>query len=84
MYPTDTPVCRTLILGAHYPVLKNLLCLYYLYTEEQYKQSLHNVAPRMTYSEYVFVTSVIQHAKRMRRIAICSLTGCNIFLYIMP
>jgi hypothetical protein len=33
----------------------------------------------ITHSEWVCVALVIQHAKRMRRIAICGLSGCTIF-----
>jgi len=35
----------------------------------------------ITYSEFVFVALVIQHAMRMGCIAICSLQGCTIFFY---
>jgi hypothetical protein len=37
----------------------------------------------ITYSECVSVALVIQHAKRMRHFAICYLSGCTIFFYIM-
>jgi hypothetical protein len=33
----------------------------------------------ITYREFVFVALGIQHAKRMRRIIICSLSGSTIF-----
>ena len=33
----------------------------------------------ITYYERVFVALVIQHAKRMRRIFVCGLSGCTIF-----
>jgi hypothetical protein len=37
----------------------------------------------ITYSDCVFVASVIQHKKRMRHIVICSLSGSTIFLHII-
>jgi hypothetical protein len=36
----------------------------------------------ITYSECVFVALCVQHAKHMRRITICYLSDCTIFLYI--
>jgi hypothetical protein len=36
----------------------------------------------ITYSEYVFVALFIQHAMRMRHIAICGLPRSTIFLHI--
>jgi hypothetical protein len=36
----------------------------------------------ITYSECVFVALVIQHAMRIRQIAICGLSGCTVFFYI--
>jgi hypothetical protein len=32
----------------------------------------------------LFVALVIRHARRMRRIVICSLYGCKIFFYVIP
>ena len=37
----------------------------------------------ITYYERVFVALVIQHAKRMRRIVVCGLSGSTIFLHIV-
>jgi len=34
--------------------------------------------------ESVFLALSIQHAKRMRRVVICGLSGCTIFLHIIP
>ena len=35
----------------------------------------------ITYSQYVFVVVVIRHAMRMRRIVICDLYGCTVFVF---
>jgi hypothetical protein len=40
-------------------------------------------AVSITHSECVFVTLVIQHAMRMRRIVICGLSGSKIFVHII-
>jgi len=38
----------------------------------------------ITYSECVFLALVIQHAKRFARNLICGLSGCILFLHIIP
>jgi len=37
----------------------------------------------ITYSEYVFVASGVQHAVHMHRIVICGVSGSTIFLSII-
>jgi len=47
-------------------------------------QCFHGKPVRVTYSEYVFIALVIQHAKRMRLyIVICGLSGCTVCFYII-
>jgi hypothetical protein len=48
---------------------------------------LHRIdgnAINITYSECVFVGLVIQHAKRMRRIVMCGLSGSTICFHVLP
>jgi len=47
---------------------------------ESVKQLLLRKAMCITYSECVFLALGIQHAMRMRRIVVCCLDGCTIFL----
>jgi len=43
----------------------------------------HGKAISITYSECVSVAFVVQHAKRVRHIVICGLSGAIIFVHII-
>jgi hypothetical protein len=47
-----------------------------------YNQCCSGKAIGVTYSEYVFVDLVIQHAKHMCHIVICGLSGSTIFFHV--
>jgi len=56
----------------------------------QERQSTFNVTLRRAYVtigvtcyKYASVALGIQHAKRMRRIIICGLSGCTVFFHVM-
>jgi len=60
---------------------------YHMYQE---RQSTFNVTLRRAYVtigvtcyKYASVALGIQHAKRMRRIIICGLSGCTVFFHVM-
>ena len=61
--------------------------MYYKFNSDERSryQCCRGKAISITYSEYVSVALVIQHAQRMRRICIvlCCLTGSKIFDYLI-
>jgi hypothetical protein len=59
----------------------------YMYTRNTEARSRNHYclqkAISITYFECVSVALAIQHAKRMRSIVICDLSGCTIFFHII-
>ena len=61
---------------------KGNICIMY-HSDQLMQPLLLRQVISITYSVYVFVALVIQHALHMRHTAICDLSDCTIFCHII-